>query len=229
MFRIIVGKLRFFYYCRIKGNLRTIESDKAVPNTISHNLKSLAKFGFTRMNKIIKPISVIETLNEDSKFLIIGPRNEEDLLNLCGNGFKLKNIKGLDLISYSPLIEVGDMHNMNFQDNQFDATICGWTIAYSNDPKKAIDEMIRVTKPNGLIAISLEYSDLNNEQQEQKLGYKLNDTSLRLNNTSLIKNLCADNINHIYFDHDAPSKVSHTVEKTMKNVSAIVLIFSIKK
>ena len=59
MFRIIIGKLRFLYFYKIKGNLQTIESVKAVPNTISHNLKSLSKFGFTRMDKIIKPISVI--------------------------------------------------------------------------------------------------------------------------------------------------------------------------
>ena len=40
----------------------------------------------------------------------IGPRNEAEIFMLWSYGFKLENIVGLDLISYSPLIDLGDMY-----------------------------------------------------------------------------------------------------------------------
>ncbi len=227
--RYIIGKIRFFYYTKIGSSLRTLESESAVDNTIKHNLKNLSTFGFTRMNSIIRPLSVIELLNENSTFLIIGPRNEEDLLNLVGNGFKLDNITGLDLISYSPKIEVGDMHNMKYADNTFDCVICGWTLLYSNDIPNAVGEMIRVCKDNGIIAIAFEYSDLTNEQQKSKLGYSLNAGGERIKTTKQIFELFGNYVHHIYFNHDAPNKISHTVEKIRKDVSSLVCIFGIKK
>lgn len=228
-FRFLVGKIRFFYFFKLKANFKTIESEFAIPNTISHNLKNLSTFGFTRMDKIIKPLSVIEKLNENSSFLVIGPRNEEDLLNLSGNGFKLKNITGLDLISYSPLIDTGDMHAMKYADNSFDCVISGWTIAYSNDFKKATSEMIRVCKPNGIIAISMEYSELTKSEQIEKLGYDLSTNIKRITDTKELMALFEPNISHIYFNHNAPNKISHSVHSIMKNVSSLVCIFDINK
>ncbi len=228
-FRIIVGKTRFYYFYYILRRLNILESDFMVPNTIEHNLKSLSKFGFTRMDKLIRPLSVIELLNKNSKFLIIGPRNEEDLLNLAGHGFDLKNIVGLDLISYSKNIKIGDMHDLPFDDNQFDSVLCGWTIAYSTNQIKAAKEMVRVLKPSGLIAVSLEYSTLSNEDQVLKLGYNLNDTNQRPNSVEALLSLFEGHVEQIYFQHDAPNKISHSISANSKNVSAIVVIFSITK
>src|SRR6266576_2376738 len=111
MIRIVVGKLRFFYYARVLRKVRIQESKHAIDHTVKHNLKGIGAFGLTRMDKLIRPFSVVESIGKDSKILIIGPRNEDDILNLIGHGFKANNITGLDLISYSPLIEVGDMHD----------------------------------------------------------------------------------------------------------------------
>jgi SAM-dependent methyltransferase len=229
LWRYIVGKIRFIYFYYIKQQINTLETGNAVKNTISHNFKNLSTFGFTRMDKIIKPLSVIETLNASSTFLIIGPRNEEDLLNLCGNGFQLKHIKGLDLISYSPKIIVGDMHNIPYDSNSFDCVICGWTLPYSNNQTLACNEILRVVKPNGIIAISLEYSTLTDENVQEKLKYTLSDQQHRITNTNQLLNYFKNNIQHIYFNHDAPNKISHTVEQNFKNVSAIVAIFSVSK
>ncbi|MCH8073872.1 MAG: hypothetical protein IIA09_18220 [Proteobacteria bacterium] len=35
-------------------------------------------------------------------------------------GFNLKNIQAIDLFSYSPLIDVMDMHEMEYGDSRFD-------------------------------------------------------------------------------------------------------------
>ncbi len=36
------------------------------------------------------------------------------------------NIRGLDLFSCSPRIDVGDMHDMRYADNSFDVIFLGW-------------------------------------------------------------------------------------------------------
>jgi hypothetical protein len=42
------------------------------------------------------------------KILIIGPRNEGEIYNFISNGFLMKNITAIDLISYSSKIKLFD-------------------------------------------------------------------------------------------------------------------------
>ena len=228
--RILVGKLRLLYFTKILKSLKTVDSKDAINMTLKHNLKGLSKFGLTRMNKLIKPLSVLENLSSDSKVLVIGPRNEEDILNLIGNGFKKKNIIGLDLISYSPMIKIGDMHNTEFDDNTFDAIVCGWTLSYSNQPKKFAEEMVRIIKDKGVIAIGVEYSTLSLEDDlKVHKGYTLTTDGFdRINSVPAILNLFDNKVGEVYFNHDAPNKISHT-DIIVKNVSSVVTIFSVNK
>ncbi len=228
--RIVVGKARLFYFTKILRSLKTIESNDAIKMTVKHNLKGLTQFGLSRMNKIIKPLSVLENVSKDSKILVIGPRNEEDLLNLIGNGFNKKNLIGLDLISYSPLIEIGDMHNTRYDENYFDVVVCGWTLSYSNYPFKFAKEMTRITKNGGVVAIGVEYSTLSLEDDiEVHQGYSLTTEGFdRINSVAAILKLFSNNVGEVYFNHDAPNKISHT-GKLKDNVSSVVAIFSLKK
>jgi len=228
--RWFVGKFRFYYLTKLSGKLKVSESGDSIEHTIKHNLKSLSNFGGVRMNKLIRPISVLENVSRDSRILVIGPRNEDDILSLIGHGFSSKNIIGLDLISYSPWIEVGDMHKTRFQDSFFDVIICGWTLSYSNEPNKFAKEMIRITKNKGIVAIGVEYSTLTEEQGiKVHGGYDLRPESFdRINSTSQIQNLFDGYITDIYFNHDAPNRISHT-DKLAKDVSNVVTIFSVRK
>jgi len=229
-FRIIIGKLRFFYFTKIKRSIKILESKDAIDHTVKHNLKSLNVFGGERMNKIIKPIAVLENVPKNAKILVIGPRNEDDILNLVGNGFSSKNIIGLDLISYSPLIEVGDMHQTRFQDSYFDVIICGWTLSYSNKPEKFAQEAVRILKNKGVIGIGVEYSTLTDEQSMAVHGgYHLKPEGLeRINSTQQILNLFGGNVDTVFFNHDAPNKISHG-SSLNSNVSNVISVFSIKK
>jgi len=231
MIRIVVGKLRFFYYARILRNVRTQESKHAIAHTVEHNLKAIGAFGLTRMDKLIKPVSVIESIGKDSRILVIGPRNEDDILNLIGNGFNAKNITGLDLISYSPFIEVGDMHDTRFPDAYFDVIICGWTVSYSNHPARFAQEMIRITKDRGVVAIAVEYSTLTTEQDRRLHDglYHLNPVNCeRINSTRQILQLFGEHVGEVFFNHDAPNKISHG-DQLHNNVSSVVTIFALKK
>lgn len=209
--------------------LRTLEGADVVKANIMHNMKSI--YGVNnRMNLLIYPLSVIETLDRNARILVIGPRNENDLLSLIGLGFKRENVIGLDLISYSSQIVLGDMHQIPFPDDHFDAVICGWTISYSTNPTLAAKEMTRVTRPAGLIAIGVEYSNMGPKDEKKLLGYELQEfdkIGRRLNSTADFRTLFASQLDHVYFEHDAPRRVSHTAEGLVDRVSNVAIIFSI--
>jgi SAM-dependent methyltransferase len=228
--RMLVGKMRFYYLVFLCRRVKTIESTDAIDQTVKHNFKALGAFGGTRMDKIIRPISVLENISKNSNVLVIGPRNEEDILTLIGNGFNKKNIIGLDLISYSPYIEVGDMHNTRFEDSTFDVIICGWTLSYSHRPDKFASEVLRIIKDGGVVGIGVEFSTLSKEQS-MKIhgGYHLHTENFeRINSTDQILKLFSGHVKHVFFNHDAPNRISHG-DQMVKNVSNVIAIFSITK
>lgn len=219
--------LRAIYFIKIRRKLRTFESGHAFKETISHNMRSIL-FANNRMNMLLFPLSIIETLNADSKILIIGPRNENDLYSLRGLGFK--HVSGLDLISYSPHIKLGDMHAIPFPDASFDAVVCGWTLSYSATPQLAANEIARITKPGGVVAIAVEYSTLTPDDEQSLMGYAVHEADrlrARVNSTADIKTLFVGRVGRTYFEHDAPNRVSHGRHGLVSNVSNVALVFEL--
>ncbi len=220
--------LRAFYLIRVRGRLRTLASQDAVKANVAHNMRSIYSAN-RRMYLLLYPLAIIETLDAQSRILVIGPRNEFDLYTLAGLGFRLENIVGLDLITYSPHVQLGDMHDMQFEDQSFDAVVCGWTLSYSTDPRRAAREILRVTRPGGIVAIGVEYSILDRQAEQSLLGYQLQELDKigqRINSTSQLKALFEGQVGHVYFEHDAPNKVSHSATGLAANVSNVALVFS---
>lgn len=162
---LILNELRH-YYCRarwylLKGNLRFYldSSPDVSPETVKYNLtafKNSVSFGMhNRMTRILYPLSSLVVNKKDKRVLIIGPRTEDDIYLAKALGFY--DARGLDLFSYSPLIDLGDMHNLNYPDEYFDAIVLGWVIAYSKNPGRALKEVERKTKRNGYIAIGWQW------------------------------------------------------------------------
>jgi SAM-dependent methyltransferase len=116
--------------------------------------------------------------------LSIGPRYESELYGLRGLGFHKRNIVALDTFSYSPMIKVGNVHKLKFQSGSFDLVLCGWTIAYSEKPLDALEEMIRVLKPMGKLVLTwdllrpVNYSDLNSLALDTKIHIDNSDNIL---------------------------------------------------
>ena len=86
--------------------------------------------------------------------LSVGSRDDNELDNISCF-FPKAEVRGLDLFSASPRITTGDMHNMPFDDNSFDATIAIHSMEHSYDPSKSLGEMFRVTKEGGVICIEV--------------------------------------------------------------------------
>lgn len=161
--RIIIGYLRWLYYYKILNKLKTKNSNYALKNTLAHNLTVFDKFPLDdfvmkRTSWLINSISAIEFLNNNSNFLIIGPRTESDLLKIKGS-FGTTNIEAIDIISYSPWIKLQDMHSIEFSDNYFECVMNNWAIAYSENQKIVFKEMIRVLKSGGIFALGFEHHD----------------------------------------------------------------------
>ncbi len=216
---------RYFYYVGIRRRLRILEGLPHVAlNTIMNNLYGLRP-GLTcdRSLWIIRPVSVLETLGPrwETRILCVGPRTEGELFRLWSHGYKLCNIRGLDVISYSPYIDLGDMHDMPYADNSFDLVLCGWTLAYSENKPKAAEEIARVVRRGGVVAVGVQYVEMTNEELIKAHGY-LAGSKERITSVKQILSYFEGKVEHVYFDHD--------IVKGVNSISGnLMVIFSISK
>jgi SAM-dependent methyltransferase len=223
--RFLIAYPRFFLRVKIFRKLRVFKGDTKDVNTytIPHNLAGLKNVAVIRSNQLIRPLSIIDPVYhslEKTKILTIGPRSEGEILNLVAYGFSLKNIRGLDLISYSPWIDIGDMHNMPYKDDSFNVLVNGFCIEYSENYQKAANEMLRVVKDGGILAIGFSHTapKLREKIAEQK-GYKFTKS---LHNLDHLYDLFKGHIDHIYFSQDLTKEGSERGQN-------LLAIFSIKK
>ena len=187
-----------------------------------------------RMDRLISIVKSIELVFDKSKILVIGPRTESDLLNLTGS-FPEAKIVGLDLISYSDWVDLGDAHNLKYESESFDVTISGWVITYSSNPKKMIQEMIRVTKNEGIISIGFEHTDSQTLNRTKNLDFKIIDADeIYIKSLSQIKRILEDlniHYNSIH-EYDAFLKNKSIEEKyriTKSHGTQIMFAFQIIK
>jgi SAM-dependent methyltransferase len=156
-----VGRIRYAF---LKRRLQTVDplDSCLISNTVSYNLKALSRistdFHMRRMKWLVYGTIANELVSPSSKILMIGPRTENEILLLKGLGYN--NVTGLDLISYSPWIKLGDMHALPFDANSFDAIVCGWTLSYSKKPARAAEEMTRVLRSGGVVGVGVEHAYL---------------------------------------------------------------------
>lgn len=159
-----IDRLRNLYcwyrYQFMKGRLRTHAQINSLvgSDAVSHNKGALvnkAAFGMgNRMALLLYPIAAALRQRKDAQVLIVGPRTEDDIF--WARALGLRNARGLDLFSYSDMIDIGDMHKTTYANGQFDAVILGWVISYSNDPESLINECKRIVKLSGYIAFGIE-------------------------------------------------------------------------
>jgi len=220
--RYVVARLRYQYFMLGAGDVRIHNLTEAVsPNTVRYNLIGLSDLAVARSSKLVRPLSVIETLSSESRVLAIGPRTEGELLNLVAHGFGRANIRGLDLISYSPWVDLGDVHAMPYADNTWDVVLAGWVLAYSADRKRAAAEIVRVARRNAVVAVAVEYNPLSTDEIMAERGYSVG-TAERVTSVDELLDLFRGHVATVYFAHNvAPERRTH-----VGNVSAI---FSIEK
>lgn len=226
-----IAYIRYIFFTKIQRRLRTMDAaGDANPVTIKHNLAGLLPtLDSKRSSILVRPLSVIEAVHANSSILSIGPRSEGELLLLEAYGFQRQNIRGLDLISYSPLVDLGDMHAMAYPDNKWDIVISSMVLPYSDDQQKAVNEMIRVAKPNGIIAISLEYvTPEAAEEIHAKYGYTVGSDSRRVQTVKGLLAMFEPFVDTIYFSQDGYVTATPNTIKGSP-ASTVAVVFSINK
>lgn len=187
--------LRVFYFCKILNRIKDYDkiSKDTWKNTLGSNKRAIYNKDVNlpkhpnakRIFEIGKSLDgsktkwLLQAINfkynksnfKNLKILSIGPRSEGEIFLLFSNGFELKNISAVDLFSYSPLISLGDMHNLKFDDNSFDIVLMGWCLAYSNNKKDALSEANRVLKKGGSLIIGHTMFNMPEQDIISKRGY----------------------------------------------------------
>ena len=152
--RFILVYIRFLFY-RFFYKHREIYSPHSIPNTNKYNRSALNSIRtetfYNRIRYLHGILMSLEYINKNAKILLIGSRSENELIYLKSYGFI--NITCVDIISYSPKIKCMDMHDLKFKNSTFDIIICGWTLVYSQNQIRCANELVRVSKNNGIIAI----------------------------------------------------------------------------
>lgn len=194
-------------------------------NALEHNLRgmrrSIRRVG--RSTVLIRPLSVIPRIHRDlvdTRVLSIGPRSEAELLCLAAYGFRWSNITGVDLFSYSPRIDVGDMHALTYADDSFDVVIASRVLGYSNAPEFAAGEMVRVARPGALIAINVGDRQPGNPSATD-LDYQPGGDRVYASVHDVLA-LFGDHVGHVYFSSD-PSL------ETGSRRGPILAIFAVRK
>jgi SAM-dependent methyltransferase len=164
--RLFITVFRLFFLVFVLKKVHYIkESNKSSPNTTLRNLKSLLSFNDcydgSRSQFFLDSINrVKKKLNLDfkkMKILIIGPRNEGEIYNFISNGFLMKNITAIDLISYSSKIKLFDANIfLKKKSNKYDLIYFGFVIGYFTRPNNILELAKKRLKKNGLLAVCCE-------------------------------------------------------------------------
>lgn len=210
--RQIIAETRLNYYRQVGIEVSFAEkydTDAVAEMTIPHNLVGLSDLAASRSHFLLRPLmSVSEVFHarfNKELFLSIGPRSEGEILNMIGYGIPIEQIRALDLLSYSPWVDRGDMHEMPYADDTFSVVILGFVLGYSKNPKKLVKELSRVCKNNAIIAIGNEYNPKTNEELRQEAGYDVWEV-MRYNSAQEIIDLFSDITDKVIFETEPPTQ-----------------------
>jgi SAM-dependent methyltransferase len=222
-----VLRVRYWYFAKFLRRLKTYNEPGAGvgENTVKYNLTAFQySLVLHRTRLLIRPFSAIETLSPHSKILVVGPRSEDDIFQLKAFGFH--NIRGLDLISYSPHVDLGDMHRMPYANDAFDAVLLGWVLSYSDNPSQVAKEVVRIAKNGAIVGIGAEhYPQFKSDEESRKwllerLGYSVG--GRRFNTAAEHLDLFPGFVDKVFFLHDIGSVRTEGMSNTC-------VIFSLKK
>lgn len=214
----IVFRVRFIYFVYLRRRVRVSTDRQGVirPEYSIHMFKRAVTSD--RPLRLIRPLSVIDGIDPASAgVLSVGCRFETELLYLLGHGFR--KVRGLDLIAYSPWVDVGNMHAMPYPDDAWDVVILGWVISYSETPEAAVNEILRITRRGGIVAVAVSYYSRSWLEEAERTG-RLIGTKERIQTVEGILQLFDGHVDRVYFSHE-PS--AQDVE------SYCAAIFSIRK
>jgi SAM-dependent methyltransferase len=185
----------------VKG--QGVDSGFVAEKVLPYNLGNINIINRGRTERVIAILRSIRGLKLSSlNTLVVGPRNEAELLLLSSYGFDAAKLTAIDLFSYSPLVRLMDMHELKFSDNSFDAVYSAFVITYSDDIPKAVAETIRVAKDGALIVFVYEHLALG-------AGNRFGKNNLSNGPDDLLQ-IFGANAGHVFWKEDFENEGSYT-------------------
>lgn len=180
-----------------------VDSNFVAEQVLPYNLGNINIINRGRTERVIAILRSIRGLKLGSlNTLVVGPRNEAELLLLSSYGFNSTKLTAIDLFSYSPAVRLMDMHELKFADGSFDAVYSAFVITYSDDIPKAVAETIRVAKDGALIVFVFEHLSLG-------AGNRFGKNNLSGGPTDLLGAFGA-NVGHVYWQEDFENEGRYT-------------------
>jgi SAM-dependent methyltransferase len=185
----------------VKG--QGVESGFVAEKVLPYNLGNINIINRGRTERVIAILRSIRGLKLGAlNTLVVGPRNEAELLLLSSYGFDAAKLTAIDLFSYSPAVRLMDMHELKFSDSSFDAVYSAFVITYSDDIPKAVAETIRVAKDGALVVFVYEHLALG-------AGNRFGKNNLSNGPDDLLA-LFGANAGHVFWKEDFESEGSYT-------------------
>jgi hypothetical protein len=206
---------RLANYMRHNERIRIFEGGdvKSIPRTVEWNLDGLKHLaGFGRGDQVLRVLLSIDDIFQriaSLKVLIVGPRIEDELLALVAWGFSADNVHGLDLISYSPFVDLGDMHNLPYPDSTFDVAILSNVITYSTDYERVCSELLRVCNQSSILGVAESYDRRSKDVAQSHFNSMFGEDSppRNLDSPEDILALFGDSVGDVIFRHPIPEGV----------------------
>ena len=94
-----------------------------------------------------------------SDVLCIGARYGIEMLAMREMGYAASRVVGVDLYPRSEAVRRADMHQLPFVSASFDVIYSHHTLDHSLDPRRALAEMARVSRPGAVWVFTVPYDD----------------------------------------------------------------------
>jgi hypothetical protein len=169
-------------------------------NTIDYNIEgAITAAALDRPSIMFDVVKAIERVHKNIgklDVLSVGPRSEIEIFGMMAAGFHPNRIKAVDLFSYSPYVETGDMHDLPYADDSFDIIFLGWVLSYSRDQSIVARELMRVGRERAIIVLAGDYSDESRDRPTFE-----NETT-HMQSCEQLLALFGDRVGKVYFRHD---------------------------
>ena len=207
---------------RIKVLMQARKMDRAdgsnvAHNTVDYNIEgAISAPGMDRpsiMVNVVTSIEKVRTKVTDLSVLSIGPRSESEIFGILAAGFQASHLSALDLFSYSPYVQAGDMHAMPYPDSSFDVVFVGWVLSYSKDQAAAAREILRVCRNGAVVAVAGDYSD------NKRDNPVFNNENSHMQSCEQILSLFEGHVGNVYFRH----------EPRLPDVHMVMAVFEARK
>lgn len=153
---ITCGYIEYLWGYKIMRRLRVFPSNEDI-DLYAYSKEAFSRFGVLRNQSHLKTpfglMAAIPDVKLDS-ILCIGPRFTAELCVAESFGWIREGIKAIDLFTFSKRIDVGDMHDMPYENDSFSNVMAARLLAYSKKPVEAANEFMRVLSPGGYLYVS---------------------------------------------------------------------------